>query len=415
MGTSGARMHPMPRKPSTLPLLSLLYFVQGLPFGFQATALPVYLRAEHVSLEAIGLTTALALPWSLKALWAPFVDRHFSAKWGRRKSWILPMQLLLALAAAGAAWAANSMSLPALFALILLMNLFTSVMDIAVDGLAVDVLSERALGYGNIAQVVGYKLGMIAGGGLLVWTASAAGLGWASLFAAISVLTLAAMVPTLLWREEALDTGADGHTAERPTFADVLRTLRQWLEAREAWWLIAFIATYKFGESMSDTMWKPFLVDSGFAPEQIALWVGTWGGAFSLAGSFAGGILASRVNLATAVAITAILRILPIGGEWWVSLGQPDASAVIAVTCAEHFFGGALTTAVFALMMSRVDRRIAATHYTVIATIEVLGKSPSAWFSGYAATALGYSGVFAAATLLSFAFLALVPRNQNSG
>ena len=77
--------------------------------------------------------------------------------------------------------------------------------------------------------------------------------------------------------------------------------------------------------------------------------------------------------------------------------------------------GGALTTAVFALMMSRVDRRIAATHYTVIATIEVLGKSPSAWFSGYAATALGYSGVFAAATLLSFAFLALVPRNQNSG
>ena len=73
-------------------LLALLYFVQGLPFGFQSTALPVYLRAEGISLESIGFASALALPWMLKALWAPLVDSRFSARLGRRRSWILPMQ-----------------------------------------------------------------------------------------------------------------------------------------------------------------------------------------------------------------------------------------------------------------------------------------------------------------------------------
>ena len=76
-----------------LGILWTLYFVQGLPFGFQATALPVYLRSAGMTLAGVGLATALALPWSLKILWAPLVDRYGSARFGRRRSWILPLQL----------------------------------------------------------------------------------------------------------------------------------------------------------------------------------------------------------------------------------------------------------------------------------------------------------------------------------
>ena len=86
-----------------LGILWTLYFVQGLPFGFQATALPVYLRSSGMSLAGVGLATALALPWSLKPLWAPLIDRYGSARLGRRKSWILPLQALLALTCFAAA------------------------------------------------------------------------------------------------------------------------------------------------------------------------------------------------------------------------------------------------------------------------------------------------------------------------
>ena len=82
-------------KTAKLLLLTFLYLSQGLPFGFQATALPVYLRANGVSLEAIGFVTSLAAPWMLKPLWAPLVDRYGSARFGRRKSWILPLQGLI--------------------------------------------------------------------------------------------------------------------------------------------------------------------------------------------------------------------------------------------------------------------------------------------------------------------------------
>jgi len=77
----------------TVGLLAALYFVQGLPFGFQATVLPIYLRVNGVSLTGIVLLGMLAAPWLLKALWAPLVDRYWWPRLGRRKSWILPMQL----------------------------------------------------------------------------------------------------------------------------------------------------------------------------------------------------------------------------------------------------------------------------------------------------------------------------------
>ncbi len=63
----------------------------------------------------------------------------------------------------------------------------------------------------------------------------------------------------------------------------------------------------------------------------------------------------------------------------------------------------------FALMMSRVDKRIGATHYTVLAAVEVLGKTPAAWLSGVIAQSLGYGWLFALATMLSLAFLLLLP------
>jgi MFS family permease len=168
--------------------LSVLYLVQGLPFGFQANALAALLRDQGVSMTHITLTTALALPWSLKALWAPLVDRHHVRALGRRRSWILPMQLLLALSMIAAAFAPVHPDPLPLLSLVLLMNLFAATMDIAVDGLAVDLLRDTELGAGNAAQVVGYKIGMLAGGGLLVWVSERFGLGWQGLFFAMAAL-----------------------------------------------------------------------------------------------------------------------------------------------------------------------------------------------------------------------------------
>ena len=236
-----------------LPLLALLYFVQGLPFGFQATALPIYLRASGVSLVAIGFTGALTLPWMLKVLWAPLVDRYGSRRFGRRRSWIVPMQLGLALSAGAAALVSPDQGLGLLLALVFLMNLCAATQDIAVDGLAIDLLEPHELGHANAIQVVGYKVGMLTGGGLLVW--ASAYIGWQGLFAVMALLVLAVLAVVLAVPEP---TPRAGQVWTHESLGSVVRRLWSTLRIPGMGWLLAFIGTYKLGESMIDAMFKPF-------------------------------------------------------------------------------------------------------------------------------------------------------------
>ena len=385
-------------------ILACLYFVQGLPYGFQLTALPVYLRAEGVSLAGIGMAGALSLPWVLKVVWGPAVDRFGSQSFGRRRSWILPLQVLLMLSCLAASMVEPGRGLIVLLSLVLAMNLFASTMDVAVDGLAVDVLKREELGHGNIAQVVGYKVGILTGGGLLVWASP--WLGWRGIFLAMSVLVAMGLLVTL-WIREPQTQSVDGQRDEL-RIGGILSALWQAVRRPGAAWLFVFIGTYKLGETMADAMFKPFLYDAGYDASQIGLWVGTWGLAFSLAGSFAGGWGASRWGVFPALVWASVLRALAVGGEWWLSWVGPSVPKVVSVVAAEQFFGGAVTTAMFAFMMSRVDRSIGATHFTLLATVEVAGKLAAGWISGFVAQGLGYTSLFALATVLAVGFLGLL-------
>ena len=96
----------MTQQHKTLVHLALLYFISGLPFGFFADALPVYLRQQHVSLVDIGLASVLNLPWAFKPLWSPWVDRYASPR-----AWIFSSMLVvilsicsLAMVSVGSPW-----------------------------------------------------------------------------------------------------------------------------------------------------------------------------------------------------------------------------------------------------------------------------------------------------------------------
>jgi MFS family permease len=394
-----------------LPLLAL-YFAQGLPFGFPAGALPLLLRERGVSLQAIGFASLLSAPWLAKALWAPLVDRYGSARFGRRKSWIVPMQAAMALCALAAARADQPQLL---YALIFLMNLFAATQDIAVDALAVSWLDPAELGPGNALQVVGYKLGMLTGGGLLliirgeILGAYGIDVGFRGVFGAMAVLLFGVLLLSLRMHEPS-SLPADS-ARSYVSLRELLSRLRDaWREQRAAA-LIAVVMTYKLGETLADTMWKPLLFDRGFSAAQIGLWSGTYGMLFSLLGSAAGGWLARRSALATALLWVSAFRAAGVGGEYWLSLlPQPSAAAVIAVTCAEHLFGAAITTVLFALMMRHTDREIGATHYTLLASLEVWGKLPLAGLSGVIAERFGYAALFGVATLLCVLFSLLVQR-----
>lgn len=392
-------------------VLGVLYVVQGLPFGFQASALGLYLRSEGVSLTAIGLAGALAAPWLLKALWSPLVDRYGSARFGRRRSWIVPMQVLLAGACFVTALVppGGGRALEPLLVLVLLMNLFAATLDVAVDGLAVDLLRDeggavqRSLALGNTIQVVGFKGGMLIGGGLLTWASQ--WIGWEGHFVAMGALVLVALGLVLFVREP--PPRASQEAPEKLT--GVLAALASTLKRPGTWLVLAIVATYKTGESVIDPMFSMFLVDAGYSRETLGLWLGGYGMGASVTGSVLGGLVATRVPLVRALVIVGAIRSIPLALELGLSIvGEPSPAAVISVSLAEHFGGGMLTTVMFAFMMWRVDPRIGASHFTFLAAVEVLGKMPASLASGWLADELGYVGTFAIGVGLSLGWLGVV-------
>jgi PAT family beta-lactamase induction signal transducer AmpG len=284
--------------------------------------------------------------------------------------------------------------------------LFAATQDIAVDALAVSWLEPDELGPGNAVQVVGYKLGMLTGGGLLVWASGS--IGWSGLFNAMAALLFAVLCMSIVMHEPASEASGIGELTNA-SLRDVLARLGQAFKQPSMLALIVLVMTYKSGETLVDAMWKPMLFDRGFPAPQIGLWTGTFGMLFSLIGSSVAGFSTRRLTPSTALLWAATMRASGVAAEWWLSLlAQPSATSVIVVTCVEHLVGGAITTVMFALMMRHTDREIGGTHYTLLASLEVWGKLPLAALSGLLAARLGYAGLFALGTGLCVAFVGLV-------
>lgn len=372
-------------------LLGALYFSQGLPFGFFTQALPVLLRKQGVSLGAIGLSSLAAAPWALKFLWAPAVDRYSMSRLGRRKSWIVPLQLSAVLILA--ALALSPLSLPRLLAAFLLLNLVAATQDIATDGLAVDLLSLAERGFGNGLQVAAYRVGMIAGGGALLMLHDT--IGSAGVFASMSALTAAATVPVWIAREPPariapLRESGGVHFLRRPG----------------AWRLIALLAVYKSGDAFGTSMLRPWLSDLGLTLQDIGLLLGTVGFCSGLAGALAGGLLLNRVGRRGALVSFGLLQVLTIAGYAGLALGHPGFGALSFWCALEHFASGMATAALFTCMMDWCSEAAAATDYTVQACAVVIATGAASSLAGFSAQSIGHFAHFALSGAL--ALLALL-------
>eukprot|EP00730_Choanoeca_flexa_P009101 TRINITY_DN12584_c1_g1_i2.p2 TRINITY_DN12584_c1_g1~~TRINITY_DN12584_c1_g1_i2.p2 ORF type:complete len:408 (+),score=77.76 TRINITY_DN12584_c1_g1_i2:88-1311(+) len=393
-------------------LLCALYFIQGLPFGFQTKTLPVYLRQNGLSLSSISFLGLLSLPWAIKLLWAPFVDSYYVKAIGRRRTWILTATGALTIFAllASAVEGNMTMVLGCLFA----MNLAASIQDVAVDALAIELLNDEETGFGNSAQVIGFKLGMLASGGVL--TAMAADgdtVYWSMLFMYMAGLCAAVWGCMLMVAEptstDASASGSSSNAEAMPSWQSVINLLLTKLQEPEIRRLLVFLATYKVGEVMADGMFKPFLVDAGYTAPQIGLWSGSIGMACSIVGSLVGGWMASNLSIRQTLQLCLLARVLPQFGRFMLTIGPHSPQLIVSIMAVEAVTGGALTTAVFTMMMLECQDSIGASEYTMLSTVEVVGKSLASVLAGLLANLLGFPLFYLLATALCGASLLLIP------
>lgn len=354
-------------------VLGALYLCQGLPSGFFAVALPFLLRRAGTSLEAIGWSGLLSLPWVLKFLWAPAVDR-----WGTRKAWILALQALTAIFLAGLSTFDAREDIPLLCLAVLVTNLLAATQDIATDGFAVDLLGDEDRGLGNGVQVAGYRAGMILGGGVLL--VSLDRLGWSASFLAMAATVAIASVPVWLTPEPARHPPTGSGTAGFFRQAGIL-----------PW--VGVVALYKTGEALGTAMVRPWLADLAFALEDVGWLLGTGGFLVSLVGALTGGALVNRLGRRTALVTFGVLQSAAVLA--YVVVAAADGAGIGGVVLAEHFLSGMATAALFTAMMDACRPGVGATDYTLQACIVVVAQGVGQIVAGMVAGGQGY-GVAAA-------------------
>ncbi|GIZ53366.1 MFS transporter [Noviherbaspirillum aridicola] len=383
----------------TILLLAALYCAQGLPSGLIAHALPVMLRQHGVDLAVIGALKLIALPWMLKVLWAPWIDRLSSRRLGHHRGWILPMQAaVLAGLAAVAMLPPDALFgpwLPVFLGLLLLLNLAAATQDVAADGLAVRLLPARWRGLGNSLQVGGYKAGMIVGGSLLLLVVEP--LGWRTSIGLLAGLVALMAVPVLLFPEQRrLPRLAPLDEPAGPAL--LWRHYRGFL-ARPgvgAWLLVVLL--YKLGDAVGSPMIKPMLVDQGWTSAALGR-LTLVSSAAGIGGAVLGGLVYARLGAVRSLAAFGLLQAAGIAAMAWLAGGAP-VQAVYAVALFEQVADAMSTVALFAVMMDRCRAGHEGGDYTFQACLQVLAAGAAGAFSGVAASALGYGGHFVLAGLL---------------
>jgi PAT family beta-lactamase induction signal transducer AmpG len=370
---------------AVLSSLALLYAAQGIPFGFAAEYLPVVLREAGLSRAAIATVGWLQLPWQVKFLWAGLAD-HRDVR-PRARSFLLALQLVLAALMAAYALVGSSRDYVPWFALTAVAALVAATQDIFVDAFAVRTLTEGERGWGNSAQVGGYRVGMILGGGGMLALSGLVG-ERPTLVACGAVIALLSLAAFTLRDAPAAEKPAEKPPAPAPPshgHGAEVRALAHHM-TRSATLPVALVAlTYKLGLHAAAALIKPMLVDAGWSHEAIGGLAVSLGAAAAVVGSILGGALHRTLGERKALQVGAVLQglaILPLIAA--AARGCPHGLTSVAVAV-EHAASGLGTAVLFAALMSATQRERAALHYTVLTSLNALAIG----LGGMAGAALG--------------------------
>jgi PAT family beta-lactamase induction signal transducer AmpG len=385
-------------------LLALLMGVaSGLPLLLTGSVLQAWMKQEGVDLGTIGLFALVGIPYTLKFLWAPLLDRYIPLRLGRRRGWLLIFQLAL-VASILLLSQANPIQQPWLLAVAaLLVSFFSASQDIVIDAFRRESLSDDEQGLGASLYVNGYRIGMLAAsaGGLIL--ADTIPFSWVYILMAAAMS--AGMLVTLFAPEPVVPEGAP------QTLQDaVIKPFVDYFSREHAVLILLFILLYKIGDTMAGHMTTPFYLDLGFSTSEIGAVVKLFGFWATIFGSLIGGVLILRQGIYQSLLGFGILQALSTAGFILLAGAGYDLRVLAAVVAFENLTAGMGTTAFIAFMASLTNRKFTATQYALLSSLMGVPRTILAAPTGFIAMGLGWSWFFAFCTLLAIPGLLLLPR-----
>ncbi|MCP4111335.1 MAG: AmpG family muropeptide MFS transporter [Desulfobacteraceae bacterium] len=372
----------------------LMGFACGLPLLLTISVLQAWMKEEGVDLTVIGIMSLVGIPYTLKFLWAPFLDRFTLPFLGRRRGWLLTAQTALMLSIVWMGFTNPVNNLWALGFTAFLVTFFSASQDIVVDAYRREDLSDDELGFGSSLYVNGYRIGMLlaSGGGLIM----ADHMPFSMVYLIMAACLLPGVLTTFFAPEPVIPF-------EPPkTMKDaVTEPLLEYFSRQGALWILAFILLYKIGDSMASAMTMPFYLEIGFSKTEIGTVVKLFGFWATIAGSLIGGIFMIRLGINRSLWIFGFLQALSTAGFAVLAQIGHSIVALSYVIAFENLSAGMGTTAYAAFMAAITNKKFTATQYALLTSLMGIPRVIASAPTGFFAKNLGWEGFFIACTLIA--------------
>ena len=383
-------------------------FVSGLPLYLTLSTMSIWLTESGISLTAIGLFALVGTPYSIKFLWAPLVDSVpipvLSKIFGRRRAWMLVVQIALALCIIGLGFS-NPEVTPLFTAVWALgVTFFSASQDIVIDAYRIEILDEQQQGAGAAMTQAGYRIGGIVSGAGALYLAES--IPWSTVFCAIAAMLLVGFVATLFAPNS--DSAAVQQQLSAPK-----RSAREWLadsviapfteffqrsSVATALLILAFILLYKFGDAFAGVIANPFYIKIGFSKIDIANVSKVFGVFATMVGVFAGGVCVVRFGILKSLFGCGLLQMfsnLMFAAQ--AAIGA-DVSFLIVTIGVENISAGMGSSAFVAYLSVLCNIKFTGTQFALFTSLMAFGRTWLSASSGWVAEQTDWIAFFVIST-----------------
>jgi MFS transporter, PAT family, beta-lactamase induction signal transducer AmpG len=378
----------------------VITFLLGISSGFPLTLLiatmTFWLAKVGIDTATIGFAVALGIPYTLKFLWAPLVDKlplpFLTKTFGQRRGWLFFVQALLFVAIWQLGASNPQPGNMGLFAICALITAFLSAtQDIVIDAYRIEILEEDEFAHGTATNQFGYRTGnLIAGAGTIYFASNEGlGLGWATAYG----LTAFAIIGAF-WAGPGkfVDRYAEasGMKAGQWLTEAVVNPFREFLTRHGAFLILGFVLVYKVGDAMGQAMLSPMIVDLGFADLDYISANKLWGFGALIIGSALGAPFILWLGMGRALLISGFMMMFSnvmfmilaaTGNNYWM---------LVAAIATENLTSGIGLTVFTTYLSGLSSIAYTATQFALLSSFAGVGRTFMAGPAGIVAAKVGW-------------------------
>lgn len=391
----------------------VLGFASGVPLALTGSTLSAWMVSEGVDIKTIGLFSLVGLPYALKFLWSPLMDRYTPPFLGRRRGWMIITQLILIVSISMLGFLHPSSQLVMIAFLAVAIAFFSASQDIVLDAYRTESLAAEERGAGAGVWILGYRIAILVSGALALILSDY--LPWRSVYIIMGAAMVIGCVTTIMCPEP-VRTSPDGQVIEPPkSLAEaVVSPFVEFLRRPGAIEILLFVVLYKIGDVAAAQMTTPYILKHiGFSRTELGTIFKGLGMVATVVGSLAGGALMARWTLKKSLFVFGVLQGISTISFVLLEFTGRQLWALSLVIGIENICGGLGTAAYTALLMGLCNTRFTATQYALLSSLMAVSRYVTGAPTGFVADAVGWIWFFTICTLLALpAMLMLLRYNR---